>query len=150
MKAAEETESLEKRHVAEQSEAEEDLCIVAVAHSADLESEEIPEYIQVQGTFKYQSLPVMCILHITHRFRSSDPGVCAGGNQCIVGTLDVVADYSASGEVLKGHDSRALYMINVCVANVARRRGVGQKLVAAAMEFAKNTGVYHHSGKCLH
>lgn len=57
-----------------------------------------------------------------------------------MGTLDVVLDYSAGGEVLRGNDANAMYMINVCVADTARRRSVGQQLVTAAMDFARETG----------
>jgi GNAT superfamily N-acetyltransferase len=66
----------------------------------------------------------------------------ADGDECVVGTLDVVFDYSAGGEVLRGNDSNAMYMINVCVADIARRRGVGQKLVAAAKSCSRENGVH--------
>lgn len=67
-----------------------------------------------------------------------------------MGTLDVVLDYSAGGEVLRGNDANALYMINVCVADSARRRGVGQQLVTAAMDFARETGAHlQNSAECL-
>jgi ribosomal protein S18 acetylase RimI-like enzyme len=67
-------------------------------------------------------------------------GVSADGNTCIVGTLDVALDHAASGEILKGEDSNAAYMVNVCVADVARRRGVGKELVAAAKSTAMRLG----------
>lgn len=71
-------------------------------------------------------------------------GPHADANECIVGTMDLVCDHSASGEVMQGTDANAMYMINVCVADIARRRGVGQKLVTASMECAQQAGAHHH------
>lgn len=64
----------------------------------------------------------------------------AGSSQVVVGTLDVILAPSVDGEFLRGHDRDAAYMINVCVAEVARRRGVGKQLVHAAVETASGLG----------
>jgi ribosomal protein S18 acetylase RimI-like enzyme len=89
----------------------------------------------------------ICYLHSSDyasSHKSIGCGLHADRNETIVGTLDVVRDVAASREILRGNDRNAMYMINVCVADVARRRGVGQKLVTAALDFARNAGVHHH------
>lgn len=70
---------------------------------------------------------------------------CAGSGQVVIGTLDVVVTSAIEGEYLRGHDRDAAYMINVCVADVARRRGVGKQLVRAAVQAASSLGAQHAS-----
>lgn len=65
----------------------------------------------------------------------------AGGVHVVVGTLDVIVTTAVEGEFLRGHDKDAAYMINVCVANVVRRRSIGKQLVQAAIETALGLGV---------
>ena len=64
-----------------------------------------------------------------------------GGSQAVMGTLDVVVTRSVAGEALIGKDAEGVYMINVCTAEAARRRGVGHALVAAAVNKAREVGV---------
>ncbi len=49
----------------------------------------------------------------------------------VVGTLDVHAVRAMPDEVLIGGVENAAYLANVCVADVARRRRVGQVRVAS-------------------
>lgn len=58
----------------------------------------------------------------------------------VIGTLDVILAPSVEGEILRGHDRNAAYMINVCVADAARRRGVGKQLIHGAVQTASSLG----------
>jgi len=58
-----------------------------------------------------------------------------------VGTLDLHAVRAMPGEVLIGSCDNAAYLANVCTADAARRRGVGEQLLQVARELAKSWGV---------
>lgn len=58
----------------------------------------------------------------------------------MVGSVDVSLQRPATGEALIGKDRNAAYMLNVCVAEAARRRRVGGALVTAALEHAGSMG----------
>ncbi|KAK9789370.1 hypothetical protein WJX73_006920 [Symbiochloris irregularis] len=53
-----------------------------------------------------------------------------------VGTLDVVLQASLAREVLRGRTTRPAYLANLCVADVARRRGVASSMLTAARQLA--------------
>jgi GNAT superfamily N-acetyltransferase len=59
----------------------------------------------------------------------------------LAGTLDVHAVRALPGEILIGSCSNAAYLANVCTAVPARRRGVGEAILAAARELAREWGV---------
>lgn len=59
----------------------------------------------------------------------------------LVGTLDLYAVRAVQGEVLIGNSNNAAYLANVCVADTARRQGVGGALIQAARQVAKTWGV---------
>ncbi|KAL4451228.1 hypothetical protein ABPG77_009300 [Micractinium sp. CCAP 211/92] len=64
----------------------------------------------------------------------------AGEPLAVVGTLDLYAARAMPGEVLIGDSRNAAYLANVCTAPQARRRGVGNALLAAARELAVSWG----------
>ncbi|DBA74993.1 TPA: hypothetical protein ACH3X1_010336 [Trebouxia sp. C0004] len=59
----------------------------------------------------------------------------------LLGTLDLYAVRSVQGEVLIGNSDNAAYLANVCVADTARRQGIGGALIQAARQVAKTWGV---------
>ncbi|KAL3143216.1 hypothetical protein ABBQ38_002070 [Trebouxia sp. C0009 RCD-2024] len=59
----------------------------------------------------------------------------------VLGTLDLYAVRALDGEVLIGNSDNAAYLANVCVAQSARRRGVGGMLIEAARQQARAWGV---------
>lgn len=66
----------------------------------------------------------------------------------LVGSLDVYAVRAMPGEVLIGSCQNPAYLANVCAANIARRRGVGESLLRAARETAAAwnvDGLYVHT-----
>lgn len=68
--------------------------------------------------------------------------------QVLVGTLDLHAVRAMPDELLIGSCSNAAYLANVCTAPVARRRGVGEALLRAARNLAKEwavEGMYVHT-----
>lgn len=69
-----------------------------------------------------------------------DPDLLVGNAEALVGTLDVLTSTRSPAEVLIGKQRSAVYMMNVCTAEAARRRGVGQRLVDAAVQFARDAG----------
>lgn len=59
----------------------------------------------------------------------------------VLGTLDLYAVRALEGEVLIGNSDNAAYLANVCVAQTARRRGVGGALIEAARQHARAWGM---------
>eukprot|EP00892_Ulva_mutabilis_P007501 jgi/Ulvmu1/5122/UM021_0139.1 len=113
MKAAEETVKLQEYRDSELNGREKRISIAAIIHTEqlDIEAMDIPQHLMLPGT-----------------------------RQVVVGTLDVVVAAAVEGQFLRGHDRDAAYMINVCVADIARRRGVGKQLVQAALTAAASLG----------
>lgn len=73
---------------------------------------------------------------------SVDTELLLEDGMALVGTLDVQVATRSPSEVLIGKQRSAVYMLNVCTADVARRRGVGQQLVDAAAHFARDAGTH--------
>ena len=87
------------------------LCLVAIATVPDRSLPDVPDELLVDG-----------------------------GRAAVVGTLDVAAARAVPGEALVGQQEDAAYMLNVCAAPAVRRRGVGQAMVAAAVDTAADIG----------
>ena len=63
-----------------------------------------------------------------------------------MGSLDVTLARSIPDEALISRADRAAYMLNVCTAPAARRRGVGRAMVHAAVAAADDFGAFAATG----
>ena len=79
--------------------------------------------------------------------RSAAPGCSSNGvpgaTEAVVATLDLHNVKALADEVLIGNSSNPAYLANVCVAEQARRRGVGSQLLDAARNMTREWGKPH-------
>eukprot|EP00887_Chlorella_sp_A99_P000250 scaffold13.g250.t1 len=68
---------------------------------------------------------------------ATDARLVVEGRGAVVGTLDLHAVRALDGQVLIGDCTNAAYLGNVCTNPAARRRGVGQALIAAVRGLAR-------------
>ena len=81
--------------------------------------------------------PSMLFSDIDNCLKISDDGDTW---QAAVGTLDIHYTRALPGEVLIASCTNAAYLANVCTAQAARRRGVGEAMVEEARKIARSWG----------
>lgn len=117
-------------------------CLVALCPAAALQAADgqpLDEQLIVQGgSSSGSSAATLAAGGMRERAAASALAAAeaAGEPLAVVGTLDLYAARAMRGEVLIGDSRNAAYLANVCTAPQARRRGVGNALLAAARELA--------------